>query len=322
MARQLGSSPISLCVILASLQIGSVSAATAQQLEDGPVANFYPRLWIAAFATALYGVSTLLLWFRFSRTGGRFMLTLTIGMSCMTLGLAVRAGYAENPYSTGIYIVTTLFVLLSPCAFLAMDYVLLNRLALTVGTDVARKCLLIPARIIVRLFVYSDISTFLLQATGGSLTTSKNLSTINIGNIVTITGLSIQLASFIFFTLTLGLFGFNVRSRYPHLWNPAPADIKTMGLKHWRSLFFVMLATCVGITIRSVFRIAEYAGGYTGYLATHEGYFYCLDSLPLFLAMSLYIVWWPPLYVVPSAPKDRRKSQEGLTKSEPEMQQA
>lgn len=28
---------------------------------------------------------------------------------------------------------------------------------------------------------------------------------------------------------------------------------------------------------------------YSGYLLTHEAYFYCLDSLPLFFAMGVYV---------------------------------
>lgn len=47
--------------------------------------------------------------------------------------------------------------------------------------------------------------------------------------------------------------------------------------------------------VRSVFRIAEYAQGYFGYLATHEGYFYALDALPIFLCIACFTVFWPPI---------------------------
>ena len=30
-----------------------------------------------------------------------------------------------------------------------------------------------------------------------------------------------------------------------------------------------------------------------GFLATHEGYFYLLDALPLWIGMSLYALFWP-----------------------------
>lgn len=46
--------------------------------------------------------------------------------------------------------------------------------------------------------------------------------------------------------------------------------------------------------VRSIFRIAEYAQGYDGYLRTHEAFLYLLDSLPLFLAMLAWALLWPP----------------------------
>jgi hypothetical protein len=82
-------------------------------------------------------------------------------------------------------------------------------------------------------------------------------------------------------------------------------------------VFYLMCMTCIGILIRSVFRIAEFAGGYVeansnsyhlgwtmsvlsnalhryrGTIATHEGYFYAFDTLPLWVAMTLYCIVWP-----------------------------
>lgn len=47
--------------------------------------------------------------------------------------------------------------------------------------------------------------------------------------------------------------------------------------------------------MRSIFRIIEYAQGYDGELRTTEVYFYVLDSLPIFLALAVWTVVWPPL---------------------------
>lgn len=35
---------------------------------------------------------------------------------------------------------------------------------------------------------------------------------------------------------------------------------------------------------------------YHGYVPTHEAFFYCFDSVPLFLAIGLYAFVWPPAY--------------------------
>ena len=64
------------------------------------------------------------------------------------------------PESKGLYIVEYLFVVLSPCAFIAANYVLLGRLARHVDCS---KYLLVPAKRITIIFIASDISTFLIQ---------------------------------------------------------------------------------------------------------------------------------------------------------------
>jgi hypothetical protein len=58
---------------------------------------------------------------------------------------------------------------LQPCLFLAQDYMLLHHLADALGPDVAKSCLFIRSTWITKLFVASDVFTFLLQAGGGGM---------------------------------------------------------------------------------------------------------------------------------------------------------
>lgn len=93
----------------------------------------------------LFALSSVALWAHWFRTNRRrYMLTLTISMVCesdslrysspwpepradatrfagMTLGFLFRLIYRSNYTSLGLYIIQYMFVLLSPCAFLAMD---------------------------------------------------------------------------------------------------------------------------------------------------------------------------------------------------------
>lgn len=41
----------------------------------------------------------------------------------------------------------------------------------------------------------------------------------------------------------------------------------------------------------------EIGEGWGGHLATTEYYFYALDTLPLFVAISVYIPFWPGRYI-------------------------
>lgn len=69
-----------------------------------------------------------------------------------------------------------------------------------------------PATVIVKFFVVSDVTTFLIQAAGGALTASgqQNPSMGEIGRKVSMAGLSLQGASFAAYTIILLYFGYRV----------------------------------------------------------------------------------------------------------------
>lgn len=114
----------------------------------------------------------------------------------------MRYGLHVDPLNKNLYIMEYLFVVLSvrvattspfplvighlvikthyiktksksnqPCAFIAADYVLLGRLARHLGCG---QLLLISPHKITYAYVASDISTFLIQAIGGSISVSSN----------------------------------------------------------------------------------------------------------------------------------------------------
>lgn len=109
--------------------------------------------------------------------GRRYMLCLCITMTTMVIGFGIRIMLTNQPGSLGIYVGTTLvsgpkahltqFTLLSPCGFIATSYIVLPRLATWLD---AEDYLFLRASRIVRLFVWSDVITFFLQAGGSGLT--------------------------------------------------------------------------------------------------------------------------------------------------------
>jgi hypothetical protein len=122
------------------------------------------------------------------------MLVLCISSTCMLLGFGIRIPMTNDPGSLGIYIGQYMvcllllsqcsstdlqFILLSPCGFLANSYVILPRLASWLE---AEDCLFLKSRVIVRLFVWSDVITFFLQASGGGLTAAGSKNMQNIGH--------------------------------------------------------------------------------------------------------------------------------------------
>ncbi|KAF7966856.1 hypothetical protein HWV62_36715 [Athelia sp. TMB] len=224
------------------------------------------------------------------------MLVLCLGSTAMAFGFAFREVFIGDPYSEGKFIIQDLLILLSPCFFLAADYMILGRLAVSLTTSsapVSSKCLLLPATRIAQIFVWGDVTTFLIQAVGGAMTTQAAHA--NLGKKIALVGLILQLISFGLFTGLLLAFGFRVRKLFPEVWSHSPSS----GRKDWRILFWATAFTCVAILIRSGFRIIEFSQGANGYITTHEAFFYFFDSLPLLLAISLFVFVWPPTYTHP-----------------------
>jgi len=213
--------------------------------------------------------------------------------SAFFIGLVFRFVLHNRPDSKGAYIVEYLFVVLSPCAFIAAEYVLLGRLALDLN---AAEHLVISPRRVTPLFVASDITTFLIQAVGGSISISSNdLKTNKLGSNVFLVGLALQLASFAIFTCMYLRFLFLVRRHRPEVWTRDGSF--RLWYADWRTLACAFIVSCAGILVRSVFRVIELSQGFKGPLATSETDFYGLDTLPLFIAVAAYVPFWPGRFI-------------------------
>ncbi|ORX36045.1 putative integral to membrane protein [Kockovaella imperatae] len=249
--------------------------------------RYVPSIPLNAVAAALYFTVAIILTFLNYKWRANYMLCLVIGAYCEGLGLALRLALRNNLHSSGLYIVMYLFVVLSPCAFLAGDYILLGRLVQHLdGTQYLRP---FKARLISRIFIISDVITFLIQAAGGGLSTANKPSVAETGGHIFLAGIAAQMGSFILFSFIWAMFAFRVRFQDQDLWQR----------KGWKSLHWALGFTCICFMIRSVFRTVELSEGYIGYLATHERFFLGLDTLPLFLGISTYVFFWPGKYITP-----------------------
>ncbi|KAK7048308.1 RTA1 like protein-domain-containing protein [Favolaschia claudopus] len=282
----------------------AVWAADANTDDDKPgsrpVGGYVPEKSLAAAALAAYTLSGLVHSYYFFAVPPRrwFICALPLGMFAMAIGFGIRIAYSNGPpYSLGVYIITTLFILLSPCLYLATDYMILSHLAQNFDDEVSKRCLAISHSRITKIFVWADISTFLIQSAGGGLTASKEIKTADLGSKLALVGLTLQAVSFGLFTVVLIVFAWRMSKLYPQLWypkNPRPFKVfSRQPIDDWRIIIYLMLVTCVGILVRSIFRIIEFAGGYRGAVYTHEWYFYAFDTLPLWLSMTVFAIVWP-----------------------------
>jgi hypothetical protein len=76
------------------------------------------------------------------------------------VGLALRFVLRSNPDSLGLYAISNLFITLSPAAFIATEYALLSQITRRLHME---EFLLLPATKITKIFIWSDVITFLIQ---------------------------------------------------------------------------------------------------------------------------------------------------------------
>ncbi|KDR83684.1 hypothetical protein GALMADRAFT_219515 [Galerina marginata CBS 339.88] len=290
------------CVFLLGLVSGSEAVIKHTVPRPDPFVDprhdpYNPLKYIASNTLTAIAFSLVLVvgiiqtWF-IKKWGAKWMMSMTIGAYCFALGLSVRFGLHTHPQSKGLYIVEYLFVVLSPCAFIAADYVLLGRLAKHLKAD---KHLLVTSRRITIVFVSSDITTFLIQAIGGAMSVSANEPQRALaGSRVFLAGLAAQLLSFLSFSFIYLVFLYRVQRHEPETW---AMDNNKRWYNSWLALATALFFSCIGILIRSGFRVVELSEGFQGRLTTSEPLFYALDTLPLFVAISVYIPFWPGRFI-------------------------
>ncbi|KAG1821507.1 RTA1-domain-containing protein [Suillus variegatus] len=223
--------------------------------------------------------------------GGQFMFWMVIGEFIYTLGFAFRFNLHSSPDSLWIFISGDLMIILSPCSFIATNYALLDHLAGEIDCD---RHVLLSVRWLTTISISSDVTTLVIQAIGASLTTSKVQSLASTGLHILLAGLSIQLFSFGFFCAVCARFLYKVYTEEQDVWMQ---DSKQPWYSDWRTLAAALAVSCVGLVIRSVYRVVEASQGFRGNLSTSETAFYLGDTIPICLAIFVYVPFWPGKFI-------------------------
>jgi len=250
------------------------------------VFHYSPSKVAAGIAGVLYVLAGLLLFARLTNTRSWWGLCLPIAAIITGTGYFMRIALVSSPNSVGLFSIEQIFIIVTPAAFLAYNYILYGRF---IVNCVDPKHSLVRPNRVARIFVGSDIITFLVQGGGGGLQASNNQSSVKAGAKILLVGLILQMVSYVCFIVLVLAAHRKIRQ-----------DPMITGLERWWKIIWLLYFSSICIMIRCIYRTAEFAQGYDGYLVTHEIYFYLLDSLPLLLAISVYIPFWPAKYFIPS----------------------
>ncbi|KAH8431801.1 RTA1 domain-containing protein [Aspergillus melleus] len=178
------------------------------------------------------------------------------------------------------YCIQNVFILLGPALFAASVYMVLGRIITAVGGEHHS---LIRVNWLTKIFVLGDVLSFLVQGGAAGMMVSSDLA--DMGKNIVIAGLLIQVIMFGLFIVTAICFQTRMHKR--------PTAGAFNAELPWKSHLYTLYMISLLIMVRSIFRVAEFAMGYEGYLLSHEWTLYVFDALLMWIVMVLFGYRYP-----------------------------
>ncbi|KAJ2746871.1 hypothetical protein GGI20_001024 [Coemansia sp. BCRC 34301] len=233
-------------------------------------------------AAGIFLIVAGILFYQTKRTRAARWLHILVGTAIAeSIGYILRT-VCINHISLGLYIAMMLFLLLPPNALALFNYKVVGEIARQ-STVPARRFYLRP-RFITWFFFSSDVFSFMLQSTGGSM--MANDDTQETGKWICVVGLAIQLGFLAAFVAVAVIVGRD--PRYTVLCGPKQVSEAIAK----RRVMWTVHATTALLYVRSIYRLAEMIDGYGGKIYSAEWAFYVFDFAAILLMFILYIVFF------------------------------
>ncbi|KAI9761959.1 MAG: hypothetical protein M4579_000742 [Chaenotheca gracillima] len=201
-----------------------------------------------------------------------------------TVGFILRIFSILYPDGLGLYIPHQMLIILAPLWINAFVYMTVGRMMYFYMPE--QKILGLRAERLTICFVFLDFVALAIQSGGGSSLSQGDEKSRQIGIDVYMVGVGLQQLFVLMF--------FFVTYQFQH----KACRMDTGRSTNWKPLLCAVYAVLNLITTRIVYRIIEFANGVWDYVPTHEAFFYCLDALPMFAALCVFLVWHPGKYLV------------------------
>ncbi|KIW84060.1 hypothetical protein Z517_03306 [Fonsecaea pedrosoi CBS 271.37] len=324
----------------------------------GPDDNwgYCPSFAAAILFTVLFGITTCAHIVQAVVYRKPFAMVLIMGALWETGGYVARVSSIENQLSSGIYTAQLLLILLAPLWINAYIYMLLGRMIhffLPEGND---RVFRVRARAITRMFVAFDITAFLIQATGGTMTgPGVSASVQQTGLNIYTSGVGVQLFFLVIFVALAIRFQRKVKhlrqdrrrlvssrpasyttdteAQYQSVLlrplplrtdSPSPTttpdDVEIPDLDLAMPLLRLLYITLALIILRNIYRLVEFGTGINSPTVTHEWFAYVFDGVPMFFALLVLNVFNPGKFLQGSrsdfSEEDKARKREKRAKKE------
>ncbi|KAJ5727032.1 hypothetical protein N7493_006059 [Penicillium malachiteum] len=248
----------------------------------------------------------------------RFCWVIILGTLWECLGLVMRTVSTINQTESTTASAGQLLVLLAPLWINAYVYMIFGRMVYYYLPE--KEVMGIKAEKLSMIFIWLDVSSFFIQATGGIMDSDWSNQMDIIGLHVYTGGIALQ--QFFILCFCYLLFVFHRRMRQ------GGGDFGRG--RQWHTLVIAMYATLGCITVRIIYRLVEYADtntAGTSPLTTNEAPFYCLECLPMLTAMVIWNVYHPGRFLqgedsdFPKKAKISRKERRRMKKEGKELKE-
>lgn len=246
------------------------------------VYGYRPSLAASGTLIALYSlcmIVQIILGFRYKTWW--FMACMVLGCVDEIIGYVGRILYWQNPWGQAGFLIQIILITIGPVFFAGAIYVLLSQMSvfshplvpLCILTTpsvnyISPKASRFPPKLYYWLFIPADITSLILQAVGGAMSSTSNGDS-SAGVNIALAGLSLQVATLVIFSLLV--LDYFIRSR--SIWRQAQLSTR------FKVFCAALAAATVLILIRCAYRIFELSEGYS---RTSEA----LRDEPLFIGLE------------------------------------
>ncbi|KAI4595318.1 hypothetical protein KJ359_006992 [Pestalotiopsis sp. 9143b] len=258
--------------------------------------NYNPEYAPAVAVAILFGIFFGVHLFQGIIYKKRYTWVVIMGAAWEMVAFILHSVGSKDQQNVGYATAWQILFLLAPLWINAFVYMTFAREAFFYLPESDRKIRGINASSVAKWFVGADVLTFIVQGAGGIMASpGAGADTIKTGLNVYLAGMGFQ-QFFILLFLWL-MIEFHIRC---NSWGPGGAASYGAGKRSWKPLHFALYGTLTAITVRIIYRIAEYAGGIkpSNPIPFHEEYSYALDCFPMMVALLILAVWHPGRFLV------------------------